>query len=117
MIYSQFIYNAEQKTINQLDNGTWYLEPEWKDIICREVEKNLEEIEDNYLTDWWDVENVLRLEVDKRNLQDDKKKDVINWLYELIHSTVEPTMLAEETEYIKNVIEFMKYSKENNLES
>lgn len=114
MTYSKFIYEAEQKTIKQLDNGTWYLDPEWKDIICREVEKDLDLIEDSYLNDWWDFENVLQLEVDRRNAQDDKKKDVINWLYDLIHTTVEPAVLAEETEYLKNLIEFRKYSNENN---
>lgn len=108
MIYSKFIFEAQQKTINQLDNGTWYLEPEWKDIICREIESNLEDIDDNYLTDWWDIENVLRLEVEKRNAQNNKKNEVIDWLYDLINSTVEPAMLEEENDYIKNVIEFMK---------
>ena len=93
MLYSKFIYHAKEMTIQQLDNGTWYLEPEWKDIICREIESDIDKIEDNYLTDWWDIENVLRLEVDKRNVRDDKKKAVIDWLYDTITATVEPAML------------------------
>ena len=113
MLYSKFIFQVKEKTIKQLDNGNWYLEPEWKDIICREIEKDLDNIEDSYLTDWWDIENVLRLEIDKRNAQDDKKRDVINWLYDLIHSTVEPEMLAEEAEYVKTLIEFSKFRKES----
>lgn len=112
MTYSKFIFEAEQKTINKLDNGTWYLEPEWKDIICREIESNLDNVEDNYLTDWWDIENVLRLETERRNALDNKKNEVINWLYDVITSTVEPAMLEEETDYIKNVIEFMKVNHE-----
>ena len=112
MLYSKFIYHAKEMTIQQLDNGTWYLEPEWKDIICREIESDIDKIEDNYLTDWWDIENVLRLEVDKRNVRDDKKKAVIDWLYDTITATVEPAMLEEETNYIKNVIEYMKVEHE-----
>ena len=108
MLYSKFIYHAKEMTIQQLDNGAWYLEPEWKDIICREIESDLDNVEDNFLTDWWDIEDALRLEVEKRNLQDSKKKEVIDWLYELITSQVEPAMLSEETDYIKNVVEFMK---------
>ena len=35
MTYNSFILKAKQETISQLENETWYLEPEWKDIICR----------------------------------------------------------------------------------
>ena len=108
MTYSKFIFQAEQLVVKQLDNGTWYLEPEWKDVICREVESDLSNIEDNYLEDWWDIENVLRLEVERRNAQDSKKNDVIEWVYNVIHATVEPALQDEENDYLKNVIEYMK---------
>lgn len=108
MTYSKFIFQAEQLTVKQLDNGTWYLEPEWKDLICRELESDLSNVEDNYLEDWWDVENVLQLEVERRNTQDSKKNDVINWLYDVINSTIEPAILDEENDYIRNLIEYMK---------
>lgn len=108
MLYSKFIFHAMEMTVRQLDNGIWYLEPEWKDVICREIESDLDNIEDNYLTDWWDIENVLRLEVERRNAQDNKKVEVIKWLYDIINSTIEPAMVEEETDYIKNVIEYMK---------
>ena len=108
MTYNSFILKAKQETISQLENETWYLEPEWKDIICREIESNLNNISDGYLSDWWDVENILRLEVDRRNARDNKKKEVIDWLHETIFATVEPAIMEEETEYIKNVIEYLK---------
>ena len=115
MLYSKFIYHCKEMTIQQLDNGVWYLEPEWKDIICREIESDLANVEDNYLTDWWDIENVLHLEVEKRNAKDNKKKEVIDWLHDVITAQVEPAIMQEETDYIKNVIEFMKanHEKEN----
>lgn len=108
MLYSKFIFDAEQKTINQFDNGTWYLEPEWKDIVCREVTDNIEDIEDGYISDWWDVENILRLEVERRNAQDNKKKTVVDWLYDLINQKIDPVMLEEENDLIGNVVEYMK---------
>lgn len=117
MLYSKFIFHAKEMTIKQLDNGTWYLDPEWKDIVCREVESDINNIEDSYLTDWWDVENVLHLEVERRNAQDSKTKDVINWLYELINSTVEPAMLEEENNYVKAIIEDMKTNHDLNKEN
>ena len=118
MLYSKFIFHAKKLTIQQLDNEVWYLEPEWKDIICREMEiKDISELEDSYLSDWWDVENILRLEVDKRNAQISKKKEVIDWLYDLITQTVEPEMLVEETEYLKNYIEYKKANKEETAQA
>ena len=113
MLYSKFVFQAKEKTIKQLDNGTWYLEPEWKDIICREIEKDLDEVKDNYLTDWWDIENMLRLEVDRRNAKDNKTKEVIDWFHENIFSAVEPAILEEENKYINDIINFAKASKEN----
>lgn len=112
MLYSKFIFQVKEKTIKQLDNGTWYLEPEWKDVICREIESDLEKIEDNYLTDWWDIENVLRLEVEKRNAQDNKLKEVVNWFHENIFSTVDSAIIDAENKYVNDIIDFMKTSKE-----
>ncbi len=113
MLYSTFIKKAEELTIQQLDNGIWYLEPEWQDMIYRNIlYKNdlneLDDLEDSYLDGWYTLEDILKLEVTKRNSVIDKKNDVINWLYDVITATIEPTILQEETDYIKNVVEFMK---------
>lgn len=113
MLYSTFIKKAEELTIQQLDNGIWYLEPEWQDMIYRNIlYKNdlneLDDLEDSYLDGWYTLEDILKLEVTKRNSVIDKKNDVINWLYDVITATIEPAILQEETDYIKNVVEFMK---------
>lgn len=112
MLYSDFILKAKEKTIQQLENGVWYLEPEWQDILYREGLGDLEDLTDSYLSGWYDVEDILKLEVDRRNARDSKKDEVINWLHDLITTTVEPAILQEETDYIKNVIEFMKTNHE-----
>ncbi len=118
MLYTEFINKTKKLTINQLENGTWYLEPEWRDLTCRNVTEDIENLTDSYIRDWWDVENILRLEVDRRNAMDSKKKDVIDWLYDLITAQVEPAMMQEETDYIKQVVEFMKenHGKDNIVE-
>ena len=36
----------------------------------------------------------------------------MNWLYELITAQIEPAMLEEEAQYIKQVTEFMKANHE-----
>lgn len=112
MLYSEFILKAKEATIQQADNGMWYLEPEWQDILYREGLGDLEDLENSYLSGWYDVEDILKLEVERRNIVNSKKEYVINWLYELITATVEPAMLQEETDYIKQVLEFMKANHE-----
>lgn len=108
MLYSNFILKAKELTITQLDNGVWYLEPEWQDILYRNGLGALDDLEDSYLSGWYDVEDILKLETDRRNAMNSKEKEVIDWVYDLITATVEPAMLQEETDYIKQVTEFMK---------
>lgn len=117
MLYSNFIIKAKELTIQQLDNGIWYLEPEWMDILYRNNLGEIDDLEDSYLSGWYDVEDILKLEVEKRNLRDSKKNEVIDWVYNVISTTVEPAMLQEETDYLKQVVEFMKanHSLESNL--
>lgn len=116
MTYSKFIYEVEQTVINQLDNGIWYLEPEWKSMVRQDIVQDITELKDCYLDDWWDLEEVLKLEVERRNARDSKKSVVIDWLYELITNKVEPAMLEEETDFIKNLTEYMKTNHEENKE-
>ena len=108
MLYSTFILKAKDLTIRQLDNGTWYLEPEWQDILWRNNLGEIDDLEDSYLDSWYTLEDILKLEVDRRNKQSSKKNEVINWLYDVITATIEPAILQEETDYVKNVVEFMK---------
>ena len=118
MLYTDYILKAKELTIQQLDNGTWYLEPEWQDILWRHNLGEIDDLEDSYLDGWYTLEDILRLEVERRNKRDSKKNEVINWLYDVITTTVEPAMLQEETDYIKNVVEFMKENhaqKENTV--
>ena len=108
MTYASYMFKAKELVIQQHDNGTWYLEPEWQDILYREGLGEIDDLEDSYLDSWYTLEDILKLEVEKRNTRDSKKNEVINWLYDLITATVEPAMLQEETDYIKQVTEFMK---------
>ena len=112
MLYMDYIYKVKELVLEQTDDGVWYLEPEWRYILAANDMASLE------LSDFqpgWDiVEDNLKLEVKKRNLSLDRKKlEVIDWLHETITATVEPAMLSEETDYIKQVIEFMKQNHEN----
>lgn len=106
MTYSEYITKAKEITIKQLDNGIWYLEPEWR-ILIHESELYFNDISD-FEVPADEIYETLTLEVTKRNAMQDNKKAVIDWLYDLITATVEPAMLKEETDYVKQVVEFMK---------
>ena len=106
MLYSEFISKASEITIEQADNGLFYLEPKWKGFLI-DNELNVSDISD-IETSWNDIQDILKLEVEKRNTINTLKPYVLNWVHDVITSTVEPAVLQEETDYIKNLMEYMK---------
>ena len=54
----------------------------------------------------------MKLEVERRNKLSDKSRFVIDWIFEIISSTIEPTMLQEENELMKNMMDYMKLNHE-----
>lgn len=114
MLYSEFILKAKDLTIEQHDNGIWYLNPEWQDVICRNITSDLDSLTDSYLTGWYDVEDILKLEVEKRNTESDNKRYVIDWIFETIATVIEPEILNEQTDYVKAVTEFIKANHDTN---
>ena len=109
MINSVFLKKAKEETIVQAENGLWYLEPEWKQMI---LDTGMSIGKGN---SWEEVGEILKLEVTKSNTMNSKKPYVDEWLYNLITAEIEPAVLAEETDYIKQVTEFMKLNHELKL--
>ena len=106
MLYSEYINKAKEITIERTDNGVWYLIPEWKYILYRN-EMAILKFRD-FKPDWYTIEDNLKLEVERRNKRDSNTKTVVDWAHGIISTNVEPAMLQEETDYIKNVMEYMK---------
>lgn len=109
MLYSDFVLKAANTTIEQADNGLFYLEPMWKSLLI-DNELNVSDISD-IETSWSDIQDILKLEVEKRNTISTLEPYVLNWIHDIITSTVEPEVLQEETDYLKNYIEYMKANK------
>ena len=42
----------------------------------------------------------------------DKMPAVLDWIHQIITTTIEPSMLEEENEMTKNLIEYMRMKKE-----
>lgn len=110
MLYSEFINKAFDEVIVEADNGLYYLEPTWTVIL---LENQLDpKIVSDYETDWAALNDVFKLEVEKRNTIASNEPRVIDWIYNIISTQIEPEMMVEETDYLKQVIEFMKTNHE-----
>lgn len=81
--------------------GRSYVEPLWREILEDEGIRVNKEDEARML-------ETLELAVKKADAMSDTSGVVMNWLYELITANVEPAVLQEETDYIKNVMEYMQ---------
>ena len=97
-------------TIEEADNGLAYLEPTWR-LILQDNNLNIDEVSD-YKANWSEVEDVLKLEIEKRNTVNSLKPYILNWVHDLITASVEPAIIQKETEYIKNLTEYLKANKQ-----
>lgn len=112
MLYATYMQKAKEVCIDRfVESGKWYLEPDWR-IILRDNQLNNFKLQDAKI-DWSIVEDVLKLEVEKRNARDNKLGYVTDWLYDTLTSTVEPAMLSEETDLVKNMLELAKANRAN----
>ena len=113
MLYSDYIHKAKELTIVYNEESlTHYLEPEWQNILYSNGLGNFNDIKDMYIEDWNDLEDVLKLEVEKRNAVSSKKNLVYDWIYSIISSTVDPLMASEENDLVQSLIELAKTKKE-----
>lgn len=112
MLYATYMQKAKEVCIDRfVESGKWYLEPDWR-IILRDNQLNNFKLQDSKI-DLSIVEDVLKLEVEKRNARDNKLGYVADWLYDTLTSTVEPAMLSEETDLVKNMLELAKANRAN----
>lgn len=112
MLYATYMQKAKEVCIDRfVESGKWYLEPDWR-IILRDNQLNNFKLQDSKI-DWSIVEDVLKLEVEKRNARDNKLGYVADWMYDTLTSTVEPAMLSEETDLVKNMLELAKANRAN----
>ena len=106
MLYTEFAGRAAGLTITQADNGLFYLEPMWRNILQDNM-LSFDKVSDFEVTPDI-IEDFLKLEVKRRNTSGSNRPYVEDWLFDLITATVEPAVMQEETEYVKQVVEFMK---------
>lgn len=115
MLYMEYMQKAKDLVIEQHDNGMWYLVPEWRYVLAS---NNLALIKfRDFRTDWYAIEDNLKLEVEKRNAAESKLNSVMNWVNEVVSTTVDAATIDEENELISNAIKYMKMSHEVQIEN
>lgn len=120
MLYTEFMKKAEEFILSyDEDSGLTYLEPDYVAIL-RGLKMNPEEDISDYPLSWAGFEDRMKLEVERRNKLDDRTKYVVDWLYSVLTAAIEPAMLQEENELMKNMMDYMNLNvalkeKEKNL--
>lgn len=112
MLYAEYMQKAmELAIVDDYDgSGYSYLSPNYRVIL---IDAGLEpgSITD-YETTWPTVKEALKLEVERRNLVTDKGRFIMDWLFQVLTSTVEPAMVSEENDLMKNMMDYMKLNHE-----
>ena len=110
MDYFEYMEKISGLVINQLNNGLYYLEPAWRIILDGEGLQPYKV--KNVKLSWEMAKEWLDLNIQKLNTEQDKMPKVIDWLHQVITAQIEPAMLEEETELVKNLTEYMRLKQE-----
>lgn len=112
MIYVDFMKKAEEFVLSyDEDSGLTFLEPDYYAILLGLKMDPEKDISDIPLT-WAEFEKRMELEVERRNKLDDRSKYVIDWLYSVLTSAIEPAMMQQESELMKNIMDYMNLNAE-----
>lgn len=87
-------------------SGMSYLEPNYR-LLLKESGISLPDDKDGS-----ELYELLHLEVEKRNAKLNRLQPVLDWLYDVMTTTVDPAVTQEENELIKNVMDYMKLNSD-----
>ena len=108
MLYSEYMDKVKEiALITSEKNGLTYIRPDYEYLLAAS---------DLSLDDVTDFENVTRtvvyrqliLERDMRNAQHDLSPVVMQWLHDVISTVVEPAIVEQQNQLIKDVLEYRK---------
>ena len=108
MTYYDFVQEIENALIVfDEDSGNYYLDPDWKYVMDK-MNIDLRYDPDDRVLSYDDVEDILKLEVERRNMIADKKNIVYDFLCKIILSTTDAMKQNEGNDMIKLVTEYMR---------
>lgn len=113
MLYAEYMVKVKEACLEQWEeNGQWYIRPDWKrQLDDMELYPDESIISDWINVVWEDVLEELQLEVTMRNTRQDKMPIITEWLYKVMTAEIEPKVIEEQNELVKNLQEYMKEKK------
>ena len=108
MLYSEYMDKVKELAlITNEDTGMTYIRPDYEYLLSAS-HLDLDEV-----TDFEDVTKSvvyrqLLLERDMRNAQKDKTHIVMQWLYDVISTVVEPAIVEEQNKLIQDMLAYRK---------
>lgn len=114
MNYHDVVNQAMELTIvTDEETAVSYLEPLYREIL-RENGLSLPHHVldgDAYDQELWEI---LKLEVEKRNAKRNVSHALAEWAYTILTQTIEPGLLDEENELMKNIVDYLQLNQEVN---
>lgn len=108
MLYSEYMDKVKSIALLTNENtGLTYIRPDYEYILAAS-ELKLEDVSDFENVTKSTVYRQLILERDMRNAQRDKTPAVMQWLYDVISTVVEPAIIEEQNKLIKDMLEYRK---------
>lgn len=108
MLYSEYMDKVKEIALLTNENtGLTYIRPDYEYILAAS-ELKLDDVTDFENATKVTVYRQLVLERDMRNTQYDKTPVVMQWLYDVISTVVEPAIVEEQNKLIKDMLEYRK---------
>lgn len=108
MLYSEYMDKVKELAlITNEDTGMTYIRPDYEYLL------SASQLDLDDVTDFEDVTRTvvyrqLLLERDMRNAQKDKTQIVMQWLYDVISTVVEPAIIEEQNKLIQDMLAYRK---------
>ena len=112
MTYHDVVNQAIDLTvITDDETGVSYLEPRYRSVL---LESGLELPGHGLYGDLKDQElwEILKLEVEKRNAKRNVAHALSEWAYNILTQTIDPALVSEENELMKNIMDYMQLNQE-----
>lgn len=108
MLYSEYMDEVKKIALLTDENtGLTYIRPDYEYVLSVN-ELKLEDVTDFKKATEFTVHRQLLLERDMRNAQRDKTNAVMQWMYDIISTVIEPAIVEEQNKLIKDMLEYRK---------
>lgn len=108
MLYSEYMDKVKEIALLTNENtGLAYIRPDYE-YILDVGELKIEDVSDFKAADKETVYRQLLLERDMRNAQQNKTPVVMQWLYDVISTVVEPAIIEEQNKLVQDMLAYRK---------